>query len=219
MEQITPKMKAIMIYVIISKTGEIIIMTIEYYNHFAEDFIKGSIDADLSELRDRFLKYLLDGTHILDLGCGSGRDAKVFIDKGYQVTAIDGSSACCKLAKDYIGQEVHCSTFDQLSFIQEFDGVWASASLLHMPFGEITGILLLINQALRPGGILYASFKYGDFEGTRNGRYFTDLTEESLVILLEPINNFEIIETFVTDDVRKGHEGVKWLNVIVQKKK
>jgi SAM-dependent methyltransferase len=194
-------------------------MTIEYYNLFAADFIKGTIDADLSVIRGRFLKYLQRGDHILDFGCGSGRDAKVFLEKGYQITATDGSSACCKLAANYMGQEVLCRTFKQLSFVQEFDGVWASASLLHVPFDEITEIFLLIDQALKPGGVLYASFKYGDFEGERNGRYFTDLTEERLRTLLKPINRLETIETFVTDDVRKGHEGVKWLNVIVQKKK
>lgn len=194
-------------------------MTIDYYNHFAEDFIKGTIDAELSELRGRFLKYLRDGAHILDLGCGSGRDAKAFLDEGYQVTAIDGSFACCNLANDYIGQEVLCSTFDQLSFVQEFDGVWAAASLLHVPLEEITEIFRLIAQALKPAGILYASFKYGDFEGERNGRYFTDLTEERLSSLLKPIDNFETIEIFVTVDVRSGHENVKWLNMILRKKK
>lgn len=194
-------------------------MTIDYYNHYAENFIKETIVADLSELRGRFLKYLRDDAYILDLGCGSGRDAKVFLDKGYQVTAIDGSYACCKLAEDYIGQEVLCSTFNQLAFVQEFEGVWASASLLHVPFGEITSIFLLIAQALKTGGILYASFKYGDFEGERNGRYFTDLTEQRLSTLLKPIDSFETIETFVTDDVRREHEGVKWLNMILRKKK
>lgn len=197
---------------------EIINMSIEYYNNFAEDFIKGTIVADLSELRDRFLKYLQVGVHILDLGCGSGRDAKVFLEKGYQITAIDGSSACCKLAADYIDQEVLCRTFKQLSFTEEFEGIWASASLLHVPYDELTEIFLLIDQALKPGGVLYASFKYGDFEGQRNGRYFTDLTEVRLMTVLKPINHFEIVETFVTDDVRSGHESVKWLNVIARKK-
>lgn len=75
-------------------------MTIDYYNHFAADFIKGTVDADLNVIRGRFLKYLQSGDHILDLGCGSGRDAKDFHEKGYPVTAIDGSSACCKLAQD-----------------------------------------------------------------------------------------------------------------------
>lgn len=202
-----------------SKTGETIKMTIEYYDIFAADFIKGTIDADLSHIRGRFLKYLQAGDHILDLGCGSGRDAKAFLDAGYQVTAIDGSKACCKLATAYIGQEVLCRTFKQLSFVEEFGSVWASASLLHVPFDELTEIFSLIDQALKPGGILYASFKYGDFEGKRNGRYFTDLTEARLMTLLKPINSFETVETFVTDDVRCGHDNIKWLNVIVRKKK
>ncbi|HAZ06693.1 MAG TPA: hypothetical protein DCY58_11660 [Acetobacterium sp.] len=90
--------------------------------------------------------------------------------------------------------------------------------MLHVPYDELTEIFLLIDQALKPGGVLYASFKYGDFEGQRNGRYFTDLTEVRLMTVLKPINHFEIVETFVTDDVRSGHESVKWLNVIARKK-
>ena len=192
-------------------------MTIDYYNRFAEIFVKGTIDADLSELRDRFLDHLPDGAHILDLGCGSGRDVKAFLDKGYKVTAIDGSSACCKLAKETIGQDVLCMTFDELAFVQAFDGVWACASLLHVPYAELPGVFERIAETLKTDGILYASFKYGDFEGERNGRYFTDLTEERLMTLFKPTHCYEIIETFVTVDVRNDRDSVKWLNVIVRK--
>lgn len=152
--------------------------------------------------------------HILDLGCGSGRDAKAFLDAGYQVTAIDGSPSCCQLAAAYIGQPVLCQTFDELDFDAAFDGIWACASLLHLPYAELPGVFERIARALRPGGYLYASFKYGDFEGERNGRYFTDLDEERLAALLEPVAGLTILETFVTGDVRDGREGEKWLNVI-----
>lgn len=191
--------------------------TLRYYNETAHTFIQGTIDADLSKLYRRFLKLLPIEAHILDLGCGSGRDAKSFLDLGYTVTAMDGSEACCKLAGDYIGQEVLCKTFDELDFDQVFDGVWACASLLHVPYGELTDIFERIARALKPGGTLYASFKYGDFEGERNGRYFTDLDEERLATLLEPVEGLEIVETFVTGDVRDGRDGEKWLNVIGEK--
>lgn len=110
-----------------------------------------------------------------------------------------------------------CQTFVELNFDQAFDGVWACASLLHVPYGELTGIFLKIVKALKPGGILYASFKYGDFEGERSGRYFTDFTEERLMVLLEPVEGLEIIEAFVTEDVRKDRDKEKWLNVIGRK--
>lgn len=188
--------------------------TLHYYNQSAQTFVQGTIDADLGKLHRRFLKLLPIQAHILDLGCGSGRDAKAFLDAGYQVTAIDGSAGCCRLAEDYIGQEVLCQTFEKLDCYQAFDGVWACASLLHVPYAELTGIFRKIARALRPGGYLYASFKYGDFEGERNGRYFTDLDEKRLAALIEPVAGLEVVETFVTGDVREGRDGEKWLNVI-----
>lgn len=193
--------------------------TLQYYNKTARTFVQGTIDADLSKLHRRFLKLLPIQAHILDLGCGSGRDSKAFIDAGYQVTAIDGSEGCCRLAADYIGQPVLCQTFDELDFDAAFDGVWACSSLLHVPYAELTDIFVKVTRALRPGGTLYASFKYGDFEGERNGRYFTDLTEERLAALVEPVAGLTIVETFVTGDVRDGRGGEKWLNVIGRKNK
>lgn len=192
--------------------------TLQYYNQSAQSFVQGTIDADLGKLQRRFLKLLPLQAHILDLGCGSGRDAKAFLVAGYQITAIDGSEGCCRLAGDYIGQPVLCQTFDELDFDQAFDGIWACASLLHVPYAELTEIFRKVARALRPGGFLYASFKYGDFEGERNGRYFTDLDEERLAMLIAPVAGLEVVETFVTGDVRDGRGGEKWLNVIGRKK-
>lgn len=188
--------------------------TLHYYNETAQAFVRGTIDADLSALHQRFLARLPEHGHILDLGCGSGRDAKAFLDAGYQVTALDGSAACCKLAEVYIGQPVLCQTFDQLDFDAAFDGVWACASLLHLPYVELTDIFEKIARALRPGGYLYASFKYGDFEGERNGRYFTDLDEGRLAAVLETVAGLTVVETFVTGDVREGRGDERWLNVV-----
>jgi SAM-dependent methyltransferase len=192
--------------------------TLQYYNETAQTFVQGTIDADLRKLHRRFLRLLPIQAHILDLGCGSGRDSKAFLVAGYQVTAIDGSVGCCRLAGDYIGQPVLCQTFAELDFDAAFDGVWACASLLHVPYAELTDIFRKVARALKPGGYLYASFKYGDFEGERNGRYFTDLTEERLAALIEPVAGLEIVETFVTGDVRDGRGGERWLNVIGAKR-
>ena len=108
-------------------------------------------------------------------------------------------------------------TFDELDFDQAFDGVWACASLLHVPYAELTGIFKKIAAALKPGGFFSASFKYGDFEGERNGRYFTDLDEERLKNLLEPVAGLTVVETFITGDVREDRGEEKWLNVIGEK--
>ena len=110
-----------------------------------------------------------------------------------------------------------CQTFAELDFDAAFDGVWACASLLHVPYAELTDIFGKVARALRPGGFLYASFKYGDFEGERNGRYFTDLDEERLAALIEPVAGLAIVETFITGDVRDGRRDEHWLNVVGMK--
>jgi len=107
--------------------------TLHYYNQSAQTFVQATIDADLSKLHHRFKAAADPGSHSLDLGCGSGRDAKAFLDAGYRVTAIDGTPGCCQLVSDHIGQEVLCQNFEKLDCYQAFDGVWSCASLLHMP--------------------------------------------------------------------------------------
>ena len=73
--------------------------TLEYYNNSAKDYIQDTVDANITELNSFFVKYIPPGGSILDLGCGSGRDSKVYISEGYQVTAVDGSEEFCKLGK------------------------------------------------------------------------------------------------------------------------
>lgn len=134
----------------------------------------------MSHLYRRFLPLIPEGGRILDLGCGSGRDSRYFLEKGFQVTAIDGSAELCRLASKYIGQEVLCMDFADLAFENCFDGVWACASLLHVPRDSIKDILARIHRALACGGVLYASFKAGKGERTRGERFFSDYGQEDM---------------------------------------
>ena len=86
----------------------------------------------MQNLYDKFEIYLKSGDKILDLGCGSGRDSKYFLSKGYDVVSVDGSIEICRLAEKYIGKYVRNIFFDELDYVNEFDAVWASASLLHV---------------------------------------------------------------------------------------
>jgi SAM-dependent methyltransferase len=192
--------------------------TLEFYNGMAADFAKGTIHADVESLRQSFLKYLPQGAAILDLGCGSGRDSRYFLDKGYSVTAIDGSAELCKLASAYIGREVIQITFDKLDYHQMFDGIWACASLLHVPAQQLSSIFGRISRSLKPGGHLYVSFKYGTFEGERNGRYFTDLTEDRLAGIISHHEELELKEMAISNDVREDRQNEKWINAIIRKK-
>ncbi|MBC3889715.1 methyltransferase domain-containing protein [Acetobacterium paludosum] len=191
--------------------------TLRYYNNTAKDFIDATLNTNMSDVYQFFLKYIPENASILDLGCGSGRDSKLFIEKGYSVCAMDGSMECCKLASEIIGQEVVCKTFEKLDYSHEFDGIWACASLLHVPFDDMPGIFEKVSQALKPGGYLFASFKYGRFEGERNGRYFTDLNEKSMMTLVNLLKELQLIETLVANDARVGREGKKWLDVILKR--
>lgn len=192
--------------------------TIEYYNQSAQNFVADTVDANVNELHEVFLNYLPPNAYILDLGCGSGRDSKSFLEKGYRVLAIDGSEELCKVASQLIGQEVLCQTFENLNYTEEFDGIWACASILHVPSASLPMVIGNISRALKKGGYFYASFKYGEFEGERNGRYFTDMTEESFGKLISSFKELKIVETRVTGDVRVGRENEKWLNVVARKK-
>lgn len=191
--------------------------TIKFYNTNAKTFFDATLHTDISSLYKPFLEYLNPGANILDLGCGSGRDSKYFIEQGYQVVAVDGSEELCKLASEYIGQPVVCKLFSEIDYQDQFDGIWACSSLLHVPIDELPHIFNKLYTALKHNGYLYPSFKYGEFEGKRNERYFTDLTEDAFNKIINKTNKFKIIKIFNTFDVRPEREGEKWLNALIQK--
>ena len=189
--------------------------TTDYYNSYAQDFIDGTVNVDTGNLRERFLKYVPTGGFVLDLGCGSGRDSKCFKDAGYKVAAIDASQELCIKASEYAGIDVRCMRFEELDDVGKYDGIFACASLLHVPEGELPGILDRINTALKPQGVLYASFKYGDFAGERDGRYYHDMNEKSATELFMSISGFKIEEMWQSHDVRRDKDAY-WINVIAR---
>ena len=191
--------------------------TLDYYNKNANEFVQGTLSVDFKQTQDRFLDKLPDGAYVLDFGCGSGRDTKYFIDKGYIVDATDGSEELCKIASDYTGIHVKKMLFEELAEVGKYDGIWACSSILHLPRRGLLEVLKKMAVALKDKGVVYTSFKYGDFEGERNGRYFTNFTLESFREYLQDIEEFEIEEYWITGDVRPGRSEEKWLNLILRK--
>ena len=193
-------------------------ITIEYYNENVDKFVNDTQDVVFCATQDLFLSYLNEGNSILDLGCESGRDTKYFLSKGYKVDATDGSEEICKVASDYTGINVKCLLFNELDEIDKYDGIWACASILHLDRDDLIDVFHRIARALKDNGILYTSFKYSEFEGMRNGRYFTDFTIESFNEFQTNIPEFIIEKKWITSDVRNGREDEKWLNLIMRKK-
>jgi hypothetical protein len=108
--------------------------------------------------------------------------------------------------------------FQDLQEVQRYDAIWACSSILHLSYAELVDVIKKIVVALKDKGLLYISFKYGDFEGIRNGRYFIDMTEESLEKLLKEVGGIEVEELCLTSDVRPGRGEEKWLNLFLRKK-
>lgn len=190
--------------------------TIDYYNNNADEFFESTVNADMCDQYSLFEKCLPDHARVLDCGCGSGRDTKYFLKRGYAVEAFDASQELCKKASKLTGIDVQNMLFQDMQYESEFDGVWACSSLLHVPADELVDTFEKIARALKPGGIFYASFKYGEYSGERNGRYFTDLNEHGVEQLIHNIPELTIRETAISTDVRPGRDE-KWLNLILVK--
>ena len=169
------------------------------------------VNVPMQNLYDKFEIYLKSGDKILDLGCGSGRDSKYFLSKGYDVVSVDGSIEICRLAEKYIGKYVRNIFFDELDYVNEFDAVWASASLLHVDSKEMKDVLYRIKSALKKNGLMYASWKYGQGEKVDSLRYYVDFDEYAIKKILS-IVSIEIQSIWITED--KLLRGCKWLNVI-----
>lgn len=192
--------------------------TLIYYNTNSKDFIENTLNVDFGHIQNIFIDKLQKGAYILDFGCGSGRDTKYFLEQGYMVDAIDGSERLCKFASEYTGIDVKCMCFQELAEVDKYDAIWACSSILHCSYEELVEVMNKMGKALKLEGLVYTSFKYGEYEGLRNGRYFTDMTEKKLEKLLKEVGRLEVEELWITSDVRPGRGAEKWLNLLLRKK-
>lgn len=192
--------------------------TIKYYNENIQKFVANTIDVTFDDTQNRFLNRLDKGAKILDFGCGAGRDTKYFLTQGYHVDAIDGSEKLCRYASQFTGIRVKQMLFQDLAETNKYDGIWACSSILHLNKSTLEEVFNKMVAALKKEGIIYTSFKYGYFEGERNGRYFTDFTESEFIQFLKKIDGITLEEYWITSDVRPDRSDEKWLNLILQKK-
>lgn len=190
---------------------------VDYYNKHASSYYENTVDLDMTEVLEQFIALLPESSTVLDLGCGSGRDSLYFIDKGFDVTAIDGAEELCELAQIHIGQDVLCMEYEDMEFDQVFDGVWACASLVHITKDRIDFILDKITKSIKAEGVLYMSFKYGDNSGIGSKEYYTEYSTKTMKRLLLNHKNLEIIDIFRTHDVKEERKEEEWINVLLRK--
>lgn len=152
-----------------------------------------------------FLDRLTPGARILELGCGGGRDAAAMLAAGFDVDATDGSPALAAEAEARIGRPVRVMRFDELDVAAGYDAVWAHASLLHVPFDALPGVLARVHRALRPSGWHFASFKaaggyFGEAENGSGGpdslgRYFNYPGRDALLDAYRAAGEWLMLET------------------------
>lgn len=188
----------------------------QYYDQNAQDFYESTIAVNMQTLYQLFLPLIPSGGTILDAGCGAGRDSKAFLDSGFNVVSFDASEKLALLASELTGKTVTVDLFQTFESQKQFDGIWACASLLHVPLQELPSVFFSLTNMLKIDAYFYCSFKYGEGEVTRNGRTFTNLTEDSFAILINGLP-LKIKEQWKTGDLREGRENEQWLNVILQK--
>ena len=127
-------------------------MTINYYNENAQIFFETTVNADMKGIYREFEKNLSKNVSILDLGCWSGRDSRYFLDQGYKVTSTDISDELIKKANEHLGINVLKLDMKKMDFQNEFDGIWACASILHITRNEILKVLDNCYSALKKTG-------------------------------------------------------------------
>lgn len=192
--------------------------SISYYDKNSKDFHDRTINADMQELYQKILKHLPKQARILDAGCGVGRDSKFLLSKGYDVVSFDGSLEMVEMASNHLGKNVLHMLFQDINFSNEFDAIWANASLLHTPYKNLRGVLRGFHKALLPSGILFASFKYGTSMRQVEDRSFFDMDEASIEPYLRGL--FQPLEIWKSADTRSKvapSPDKSWLNFIARR--
>lgn len=189
-------------------------LTISYYNRAAAGFFSNTVSVDMSALHELFLSKVALGGAILDAGCGSGRDTKLFLKRGYRTVAFDASTELARLASEHTGINITVRTFLDVQEQSCYDGIWTCASLLHVPRDDMPQTLQCLWDALKPGGTFYLSFKLGTGERIHDGRNFTDANEDQLREWFSVLPDVHGAEYWVTDDQRPGRTE-QWINALV----
>ncbi|MGP4713014.1 MULTISPECIES: class I SAM-dependent methyltransferase [unclassified Psychrobacter] len=198
--------------------------TLNYYDENAVEFAMQTVSIDMHDLYELFINQLpqRDTQRILDVGCGSGRDANYFAKQGYEVTAIDASAELIQWARQHHMSSritwVHLdfSSIENQAWENKFTGIWACASLLHVPFFELPCIIQSLLETLTDDGVMYLSFKYGEGERIDNERFFCDMNEARWATIVAKIPQVIECDILLSADKRADCKDA-WFNVMIKR--
>jgi SAM-dependent methyltransferase len=197
---------------------EIETTTLNHYNQNAESFWQGTKDHDVTQNYTAFMDALpQDQTlDILDFGCGPGRDVFYFKSLGHRAVGLDGSEVFCEMARTYTGCQILHQSFLNLDLPPlGFDGIFANASLFHVPSRELPRVLGELHAALRPEGVLFISNPRGSGEGWSGQRYGHFMEIEASQQFLT-CAQFEILDHYYRPLGKPRHEQ-PWLAITARK--
>ena len=165
--------------------------TLEYYNKNADNFDKNNDRCKLLRDTEAFSRTVAGARIYIGFWLWFRKRYKIFF----------GTGLLCRCHRWFRGnvsyrKQLHRNTsqrllFEELDENKKYDGIWACSSILHLPKNELKAVFMKMFKALKEDGIIYTSFKYGDFEGERNGRYFTDFTEKTFEEFVDEIDNLQ----------------------------
>lgn len=173
----------------------------------------------MSDARERFHEALprLNSPRILDAGSGSGRDSLAFRLAGHRVEAFDASPEMVAATEVFASVPTRLMRFEEFEWDHEFEGIWACASLLHVATDDLPLVLNKLAFRLVADGVLYLSFRLGTGERIKDGRRFTDMTEESLQRVLNLTSELTQFQVWRSHDRRPDKSSKMWLNALVKK--
>ena len=198
--------------------------TLNYYDDNAVEFACQTVSIDMHDLYALFINQvpLKDTQCILDVGCGSARDANYFAEQGYDVTAIDASAELIQWAqRHHMSSKIDWhhldfSGIEKQPWKNKFTGIWACASLLHVPFLELPFIINSLLDTLTDDGVMYVSFKYGKGERVDEERFFCDMNESRWTTIVAKIPQVIEYKIWLSADKRSSIEN-NWFNITIKK--
>lgn len=191
--------------------------TLDFYDREAGSYAANTRDGTVRWLAG-FMKLLPAGARVLELGCGSGRDAAVLLAHGFNVEPTDGSPAMAAQAEERLKRPVRVMRFDELTGVGMYDGIWAHASLLHVPRPALGAVLALVFQALKPGGLHFANYKSGGAVGRdKFNRYYNYSGRELLIETYLSSAPWDILSAVDYNGSSYGGGKTRWIAVTGRK--